>query len=177
MSTEQQAVGIVRTRHTAGCIKPTAPHPRRPRRCPQDQRQLTEPLRGLVAEIALTGTIRYAAASGRTSPAWPRPFGFTEHLGHAVLQTHPTWPTASRRDPPDRPARLPRRPRSFQWPLVRPLLEYLLELQLRRFEESSGVEVRAPAQQRPGPAPARLCSWRNARLQAWLFFRRNTVRT
>ncbi|KIY93925.1 hypothetical protein MNEG_14036 [Monoraphidium neglectum] len=29
----------------------------------------------------------------------------------------------------------------FQWPLVRPLLEYLLELQLRRFEESSGVEV------------------------------------
>ncbi|GBF92502.1 hypothetical protein Rsub_04606 [Raphidocelis subcapitata] len=56
-------------------------------RCPANSRELTERLRGVVAELALTGIIRYP------------------------------------------------------WPLLCPLLEYLLELQLRRFEESSSVEV------------------------------------
>lgn len=56
-------------------------------RCPPGQRELTEPLRGLVAEMALTGVIRY------------------------------------------------------NWPLMRPLLDHLMELQLRHYEESSSVEV------------------------------------
>ncbi|KAI8465631.1 MAG: PPP4R2-domain-containing protein [Monoraphidium minutum] len=55
--------------------------------CPEERREVTEPLRGLVAEMALTGVIRY------------------------------------------------------HWQLVRPLLEHLLEQQLRRFDESCGVEV------------------------------------
>jgi len=55
---------------------------------PPAERELTEPLRGLVAEMALTGIIR------------------------------------------------------CDWQLVRPLLEFLLEMQLQRFEENSSVEVR-----------------------------------
>lgn len=44
-----------------------------------------------------------------------------------------------------RPAQTPAPHRAtsrYPWPLLRPLLEYLLELQLRRFEEGSSVEVR-----------------------------------
>ncbi len=56
-------------------------------RSPPASRDLTPALRGLVAEMALTGIIRYP------------------------------------------------------WPLVRPLMQHLLETQLRRFDESSSVEV------------------------------------
>jgi hypothetical protein len=56
---------------------PTPPRPAPPpaprRSCPPDQRELTEPLRGVVAEMALTGVIRCVARSrglrGARAPA------------------------------------------------------------------------------------------------------------
>jgi hypothetical protein len=49
------------------------------------------------------------------------------------------------------------RPARYDWPLLRPLLDHLLEAQLRKFDASSSVEVRGGGPRAAGaPGAARL---------------------
>lgn len=187
----------------AAHLAPPPPRPAAARRCPSDQRELTEPLRGLVAEMALTGIVRCAARAPRGDPralhassggrvpsparlarppelplpARPRArrnaSSMHSRSGDAQPQrrarallpaqasvrrrrtraTQLVPPRALRPNETTLPSSLPcsSAVRRYQWALLRPLMSYLLELQLRRFDQSSGVEVRG----RPKPAAAR----------------------
>ena len=95
------------------------------RKLPETQRHLNSSLRGALAEIATMGVIRYNASVVRMTPRDPPPPPPLEPHVHTPFRTVADVHGCCR----------------YPWPLLRPLIEALLDGCLCEFEAFSRVEV------------------------------------